>query len=409
MLEREGGGEVLGSSKSPGSVEVFYSGCYVGSLPVMGTENPRDRTGGHHMPALPPPPVVRAVEKSRADLQRASRDLAPAPFALLEVVMGSMVTQAVYVAAKLGIAETLADGPLQPAQIAKQVDADEDAVARLLRLLASQQIFEQQPDGTYSLTPMADALRTDHPMSMRDIALLMGHPIHWEDWGHLLEAVVTGEPSLPKLRGMGAFEYLAQNAEYGEVFMKGMGAMSETETGPIIAAYDFSGFNTVVDFCGGRGGLIAGILQQSPNISGILSDPRVDENGAAEFLAEQGVAGRCTVVSGDLFAPVVPGGDAYVLKHIVHDWPEEQALQILRNVRAAMEPGGKLLLIEMVPPEAGNDPHSGKLVDMWLMLLVGGKERTASQYADLVARAGFKLERVVETAAAVSVVEAIAV
>ncbi|MEV0530009.1 methyltransferase [Streptomyces sp. NPDC050439] len=361
------------------------------------------------MPAFPPPPVVRAVEKSRADLQRASRDLAPPPFALLEVVMGSMVTQSIYVAAKLDIAGTLADGPLRPAQIAERVEANEDAVARLLRLLAAHQIFEQQPDGAYALTPMADALRADHPMSMRDIALLMGHPIHWEDWAHLLEAVVTGEPSLPKLRGMGAFEYLTKNAEYGEVFMKGMGAMSETETWPILAAYDFSGFDTVVDFCGGRGSLIAGILQQAPHISGVLSDPRVEGNGAAEFLAAQGVDGRCKTVAADMFAPVVEGGDAYVLKHIVHDWPEEQVLQILGNVRAAMKPGGKLLLIEMVPPETGNDPHSGKLVDMWLMLLVGGKERTASQYADLVARAGFKMERVVETAAAVSVVEAIAV
>ncbi|MEU9880827.1 methyltransferase [Streptomyces phaeochromogenes] len=361
------------------------------------------------MPAFPPPPVVRAVEKSRADLQRASRDLAPAPFALLEVVMASMVTQSVYAAAKLGIAEALADGPRQPAQIAQQVGADEDAVGRLLRLLATHQIFERQPDGAYALTPMADALRADHPMSMRDIALLMGHPTHWEDWGHFLDAVVTGEPSLPKLRGMGAFEYLMQNPEYGEVFMKGMGAISETETAPILAAYDFSVFDTVVDFCGGRGGLVAGILQQAPNVSGILSDPRVDGNGAAAFLAEQGVDGRCRTVSGDLFDPVVEGGDAYVLKHIVHDWPEEQALQILRNVRAAIKPGGKLLLIEMVPPENGNDPHSGKLVDLWLLLLVGGKERTASQYADLVARAGFKLERVVETAAPVSIVQAVAV
>ncbi len=361
------------------------------------------------MPVFPPPPVVRAVEKSRADLQRASQDLAPAPFALLEIVMGSMVTQSVYVAARLGIAEALADGPLSPAQVAKQVEADEDAVARLLRLLASHQIFARRPDGMYELTPIADALRADHPMSMRDLALLMGHPIHWEDWAHLLEAVVTGEPSLPKLRGMGAFEYLEHNAEYGEVFMKGMGALSETETGPVLAAYDFSGFGTVVDFCGGRGGLIAGILQQAPHVSGVLSDPRVEGNGAAEFLAAEGVDGRCRTVAGGMFDSVVPGGDAYVLKHILHDWPEEQALQILRNVRAAMKPGGKLLLIEMVPPEEGNEPHSGKLVDLWLLLLVGGKERTASQYADLVARAGFTMERVVETAAAVSIVEATAV
>jgi SAM-dependent methyltransferase len=361
------------------------------------------------MPALPPAPVVRAVENARAGLQKASRDLAPAPFALLELVMGSMVTQAIHVAAKLRIAEVLADGPLPPARIAERVEANEDAVGRLLRLLASYQVFEGRPDGTYALTPMADALRADHPMSMHGLAELMGHPIHWEDWGHFLETVVTGEPAAPKLRGMGTFDYLESNAEYGQVFFRGMGALSETETWPLLAAYDFSALGTVVDFCGGRGGLLAAILQQTPNIRGILSDPRVEGNGAAQFLAEQGVDGRCGTVAGGLFDPVVTGGDAYILKHIVHDWPEEQALQILRNVRAAVKPDGKLLLMEMVLPEEGDTPHSGKLVDMWLMLLVGGKERTASQYADLLARAGFKLERVVETAAAVSIVEAVPV
>ncbi|MET8447953.1 methyltransferase [Streptomyces sp. NPDC005209] len=361
------------------------------------------------MPELPPPSVVREAEKTRADLQRRSRELAPPPFALLELAMGSMVTQALYVAARLRVADELAEGPLSPAEIGRRVGANAEAVDRLLRLLASQGVFEGHEDGTYALTPMADALRSDHPMSMRDIAVLMGHPTHWEDWSHLLDSVVTGEAALPKHRGMGAFEYLEQNQEYGEVFIRGMGNMSDTETWPVLGAYDFSQFETVVDFCGGRGGLLAGILQQAQQARGILSDPRVEGNGAAEFLAENGVADRCTTHAGGLFDPVVQGGDAYVLKHIVHDWPEEQALQILRNIRAAINPGGKLLLVEMVLPEGGNEPHSGKLVDLWLMLLVGGKERSTSQYADLLSRAGFKLERVVETAAAVSVVEAIPV
>ena len=358
------------------------------------------------MPELPPPHVVRAVEKNRADLQRQARELAPPPFALLELAMGSMVTQAIYVAAELRFAEALVDGPLSPADIAAKVGANEEAVARVLRLLASHGIFEGQQDGTYTLTPMADALRADHPMSMRDIAVLMGHPIHWEDWGHFLDSVITGEPSLPKLRGMGAFEYLEHNPEYGSVFINGMGNMSSTETYPVVGAYDFSQFGTVVDFCGGQGGLLAGILQSAPGVRGILADPRVANNGAVEFLAAQGVGDRVTTHDGDLFDPVVTGGDAYVLKHIVHDWPEEQALQILRNVRAVIQPGGKLLLVEMVPTE-DNEPHSGKLVDLWLMLLVGGKERTPGQYADLLSRADFKLERVVETAAAVSIIEAI--
>ncbi|MEU0163648.1 methyltransferase [Streptomyces sp. NPDC006261] len=330
-----------------------------------------------------------------------------APFALLELTMGSMVTQAIHVAARLGIAETLQDGPLKPLEIAERVGANEEGLDRLLRLLASHHIFEGNQDGTYALTPMGDALRADHPLTMRDIAVLMGHPIHWEDWGHLLDSVVTGEPSLPKLRGVGAFEYLEQNPEYGEVFIKGMGNMSDTETAPVVASYDFSQFGTVVDFCGGRGGLLSGILQSAPKTRGILSDPRVEGNGAAEFLAGQGVADRSTTHAGGLFDAVVEGGDAYVLKHIVHDWPEDRVLEILRNVRAAIKPGGKLLLVEMVIPEdEPNAPHSGKLVDLWLLLLVGGKERTATQYADLLARAGFELERVVPTGSPVSIVEA---
>ncbi|MFI7386547.1 methyltransferase [Streptomyces sp. NPDC049813] len=360
------------------------------------------------MPEMPPPHVVRALEKERAGLQQKARELAPPPFALLELAMGSMVTQAIYVAAELKFAEALVDGPLTPAELAGKVGAHEEAIARVLRLLASQGVFAGQEDGTYTLTPMADALRADHPMSMRDIAVLMGHPIHWEDWGHFLESVRTGEPSLPKLRGMGAFEYLEHNPEYGAVFINGMGSMSNTETYPVAGAYDFSQFGTVVDFCGGQGALLAGILQSAPDSKGILADPRVANNGAADFLAGQGVADRVTTHDGGLFDPVVTGGDAYVLKHIVHDWPEDKALEILRNVRAAMPPHGKLLLVEMVPTE-DNEPHSAKLVDLWLMLLVGGKERTESQYADLLARAGFKLERVVQTAAAVSVIEALPV
>ncbi|CAL9668117.1 methyltransferase [Streptomyces sp. Tu 3180] len=361
------------------------------------------------MPEMPPPSVVRDLEKQRAELQRQVREMAPPPFALLELIMGSMVTQALRVTAELRVAEALANGPLAPEEIAGRVGAHPDALGRVLRLLAAHGVFAGRPDGTYGLTPMGEALRADHPMTMRDIALLMGHPIHWEDWSTFLETVVTGEPSPPKLRGMGEFEYLESNPEYGAVFIGGMGNMSATETAPVVAAYDFSAFGTVLDFCGGQGGLLSGILRAFPEVRGVLFDPRVEGNGAAEFLAREGVADRCTTVAGDLFGEVPAGADAYVLKHIVHDWPEEEALRILRNVRAAVRPGGRLLLVEMVVPEQGDEPHSGKLVDLWLMLLVGGRERTAAQYADLLARAGFRLERVVETASAVSVVEAVPV
>ncbi|MFJ5265800.1 methyltransferase [Streptomyces sp. NPDC088387] len=358
---------------------------------------------------LPPARVVRAVEGVRNALLKLVRKLAPAPFSLLEIVQGAMLSQAVYAAAELRVAEALREGPLDVDTLAGRVGAHPETLGRLLRLLAANDIFRQGRDGRFELTPMAGALLEDAPMSMRGIAVLMGHPVHWEDWSHFVEAVRSGEPSLPKLRGMSAFEFLEAKPEYGEVFAKGMGAMSATETEPVLAAYDFSAFNTVVDFCAGRGELIAGILKKSPGTRGILSDPRVAHNGAAEYLAGQGVAGRCEVVQGELFGPVPGGGDAYVLKHIVHDWPPRQALEILRNVRAAMRPGTRLLLMEMVVPDKRNAPHASKLVDLWLMLLVGGKERTAAQYGEILTQAGFRLERVVPTAGAIAVVEATAI
>ncbi|MGW2126911.1 methyltransferase [Streptomyces sp. NPDC001758] len=355
---------------------------------------------------LPPARVVRAVEGVRTGLQRLARKLAPAPFSLLEMVQGAMLSQAVHAAAELRVAEALRDGPLPAERLAERVGAHPETLGRLMRLLASNGVFTERKDGRFALSPMGSALLEDAPMSMRGIAVLMGHPVHWEDWSHFVDAVRTGEPSLPKLRGMTAFEFMEAKPEYGEVFMKGMGAMSSTETEPIVAAYDFSRFGTVVDFCAGRGELLARILQKSPGVRGVLSDPRVAENGAAEHLAEQGVADRCEVVAADLFGPVPEGGDAYVLKHIVHDWPKDRALEILRNVRASMRPDGRLLLMEMVVPDKPNSAHSSKLVDLWLMLLVGGMERTAAQYGELLTEAGFRLERVVQTPGAVSIVEA---
>jgi SAM-dependent methyltransferase len=322
----------------------------------------------------------------------------------VHLILGSMTTQAIYVAAELGIADVLAAGPRTAAEIAQQVGADAEAVHRLLRLLTSYSVFAEE-NGSFSLTPMSDALRSDAPVTMRSLARLMGHPIHWEDWGQLAESVRTGEPSLPKLRGMGAFEYLAANPEYGAVFGQGMGNLSDLETVPLAEAYDYRQFGTIVDVGGGGGSLLAAVLARAPGSRGVLFDDRAADFGAGELLAGAGVADRCTIEGGSLFDPVPRGGDAYLLKHIVHDWPQPQAVEILRNVRAAIKPGGRLLLMEFVVPD-DNVQHISKQVDLWLMLLVGGKERTAAQYSELLAAAGFRLERVVRTVSPVSIVEA---
>jgi O-methyltransferase domain/Dimerisation domain len=329
----------------------------------------------------------------------------PATMGLLELIQGSIVTQSIYVAAKLGIADVLGDEPLTAEEIAQRVEAHPEATYRLLRLLSSYSIFAEQDDGRFTLTPMAEALRSDAPASMRGLALLMGHPTQWEDWSQLLDSVRTGEPGLPKLRGMGAFEYLDANPEYAMVFFQGMGSLSSLETDPLLAAYDFSRFGTIVDVGGGRGALLAAILEHASNSRGVLFDAPSATAGAEALFADVGVAGRCTIENGSYFDPVPAGGDAYILKHIVHDWAESAALAILKNVRDAISADGTLLLMEFVLAE-GNVKHLGKLVDLWLMLLVGGKERTERQYAELLASAGFRLSRVVRTASALSIVEA---
>lgn len=331
--------------------------------------------------------------------------VAPTHFALLDLIEGSMITQAIYVAAELGVADVLADGPLTVNEIARRIGTDPEATYRLLRLLASHSVFAQHDDGRFAITPMGDALRPDSPNSLHGIAKLMGHPIHWEDWGHLVDSVRTGEPSLPKLRGMGAFEYLATNQEYGAVFMRGMGDLSGLETEPVLTGYDFARYGTIVDVGGGGGALLAAILQRAPKSRGVVFDERARMFGAEAIMAAAGVADRCSIDDGGLFDPVTRGGDAYILKHIVHDWPEDRALAILKNVRDAINADGRLLLMEFVVPE-DNEPHPAKLVDLWLMLLVGGKERTERQYAELLATAGFELVGITPTASPLSIVEA---
>jgi O-methyltransferase domain/Dimerisation domain len=333
-------------------------------------------------------------------------DGVPAPFAVLQLIMGSMVTQAISVAAKLKFADILSDGPLPAVEIARLAGADADATDRLLRTLSSFSIFTEHEDGQFALTPMAAALRSDVPMSMRGMALLLGHPLHWEDWGHLIDSIETGEPVLPKLRGMNGYEYLAANPEFAAVFEGGMGTLSDLETEPIADAYDYSQFNTIIDVFGGKGSLLAAILKRAENSRGILVDERAQHLGAAEFFEESGIGQRCSVDATNLFATPPSGGDLYILKHIVHEWPESQALEILQRVREAMSADSKLLLIEFVLPE-GNIPHPGRLVDLWLMILMGGRERTAAQYASLLEKAGFRLNRVLDTASGASLVEAL--
>ncbi|MFJ5265755.1 methyltransferase [Streptomyces sp. NPDC088387] len=327
-------------------------------------------------------------------------------YALLRLIQGAVITQAISVAARLGIADVLADGPLPVEDIAARAGSDAEATHRLLRALTGHRVFAVRPDGRYENTPLSDKLREGVTDSLRGFALLMNHPTLWEEWGHLDATVESGEANLPKLRGMGALDFFHSDPAYAAVFFRAFGELSASETEPILAAYDFSPFATVVDVIAGRGNLLAGILRQAPDTKGILYDSEVATVDSPALFEAAGVADRLTIAHGGYLGELPAGADAYVFKHIIHDFSEADAVTALRNAREAIAPGGKLLVIEYVLPE-NNEDHLGHTIDLWLMLMLGARERTLAQYTDLFAKAGFTLTRAVPTTAPLSVIEAV--
>ncbi|MFJ2837008.1 methyltransferase [Nocardia sp. NPDC087230] len=355
---------------------------------------------------LPPLPVIRAIDRLRDALGALQRKLVPGHIALLEFQVAGFLSQAISAAAELGIADELARGPRTAAELARAVEADEDGLRRLMRLLVSYDLFAQRRDGTYALTRIGDALRSDAEVTLRDLSRFFGSPYHRNHWSHLTDAVRSGEAVGRALDGASFFEYAAVNREVGELFDNAMTSVSTLAIEPLLAAYDFSRFGTLVDVGGGRGSLLIELLGRYPAARGIVFDlPNVVEDLAAD-LAAAGLGQRCAVESGSFFAEVPQGGDVYLLKHIVHDWSDAQAEQILRTVRAAMRPTSTLLLLELVLPEHRR-PHPGKFIDLEMLVNTeGGHERTEAEFRALLARSGFTLERTVLTAAPDCVLEA---
>jgi SAM-dependent methyltransferase len=356
-------------------------------------------------PRIPPLALVRTINTVRAGLSRAHRLLAPGGTNVLELITGGWTAQAVYVACKLGIPDQLAGGPLPANEVARRVDANPDATFRLMRALASEGTLRQRRDGRFELTSTGKALRTGTPGSMRDFVLWIGHPKRWEDWGHLLHTVQTGEPATEMLRGMPVFEYLETDPELAEAFNTAMTSGSEFVIYSTLAAYDFGGYRTIIDVGGGHGRLLSRILAKTPNARGVLFDLPSVVDGAPAELKSAGVMDRCEVVGGSFFESVPEGGDAYVLKSILHDWSDDDVERILRNVRAAIAPGGKLVLLESVLPERTSS-DIGVMFDLEMMVALHGRERTRAEWTAVLRRAGFELSRVVDTAGPVAVIEA---
>jgi hypothetical protein len=357
---------------------------------------------------MPPATVVRILERARHLLGRAHQRSVPAAGAMMEMILWAWRVQGISVAAELRVADALADGPLTGDELARRVGADPDALARLMRALISEGIFRRRRDGRFALNALGETLRTDAPMSMAGMARMVGHPHYREHWSGLVDAVRTGEAYPPKLRGMGSWEWLETQPEFAAVFNDAMTSVSEFAVAPVIAAYDFAPFSTIIDVGGGHGRLLAAILDATPGVRGVLYDlPEVVE-GAPELLTKHGVAERVKVEAGSFFDAVPAGGDAYVLKNVIHDWPDAESLTILRNIRTAAEPGTTLLLVEFVIPDHDRE-FIGKWADMEMLVQVAARERTADEYRKLYQQAGFQMTRVVPTAGPISLIEGKAV
>lgn len=357
---------------------------------------------------LPPARVVRVVELVRHQIGWLHRHMAPASAVMLETITSAWVAQAITAAADIGIADALADGPLSVDELASAVDADADTLRRLLRALIGRGIFRQLRDGRYDLTPLADTLRTDANVSLAALARFQGSPQHREHWSHLTGAIRTGRAVVPELRGKPVFEYLADEPELSEIFNNAMTNVSDLTTAAVIAGYDFSPYPTIVDVGGGHGRILAAILGATPRSRGILFDLPQVVSGAGPVLAEHGVAERVRVEGGSFFESVPEAGDAYVLQCVIHDWPDDEAIHILRNVRAAAGPGKRVMLVEFVLPQHDRD-FAGKWTDLEMLVQAGARERTAAEYEALLSRAGFRVTGVFETASPISIVEAIAI
>lgn len=315
------------------------------------------------------------------------------------------MSQAIHVVASLGLADLLKDGSRGSDDLAVATGTDPGALYRLLRALASVGVLREDEGRRFSLTPVGECLRSDAEESLQGWAAFVGRPYYWQTWGNLLQSVRTGENAFRHVHGTDVWTYRARNPEESEVFDRAMTALTRTANHSVLEAFDFGRFGTVVDVAGGNGALLAALLQRYPRMRGVLFDQSHVVEGAAEVLAQAEVADRCTIEAGSFFEEVPEGGDAYVLKAIVHDWEDPEATAILRVCRRAMRDEAVLLVIEREVGPPNEDPEA-KLSDLNMLVSPGGRERTTEEFAALFESAGFRLQGSTPTGSGLSVIEA---
>ncbi len=337
------------------------------------------------------------IEQSDEDTQ--------STMSLVEMSAGYWLPRALHVVADLGVADVLDEEPRSALHLAKEVGADAGALDRVLRLLASHGVFHRR-GGQYGHNTLSRVLRSDHPHSMRAYVRLVGLPIFWETWGALEQAVRSGKPAVNDI-----FEYFKEHPEEAEIFDAGMKSKAQSVISPVLAAYDFSSFSTIGDIGGSLGHLLKAVLRSSPKSRGILFDqPHVIER----VEADQTIGSRLTTQGGDFFRGSLPACDAYILMDVLHDWTDRQSHQILQQIRDAAADGAKLLVVETVLPDesawaADQGRHFGNHLDINMLVLTGGHERTSDEFARLFVDSGWRLSRVIPTASPYSIVEAVAI
>jgi hypothetical protein len=320
-----------------------------------------------------------------------------------DIITGYWRAQAVYAAAKLGLADLLESGPQTVEALAAHTGTYPESLYRMLRALASIGVFVQRTDGRFETTPLARPLRSDAPDSQRAMAIMMGEE-HFQAWGDLLFSIRTGQKAFDRKFGEPIFSYLSSRPEQAAIFDAAMTSIHGRESAAMLDVYDFSHFGIVADIGGGNGSTMQAMLNRYPQLQGIVFDlPGVIER-TTQNLNNWGLASRCRAVAGSFFESVPSGADAYILRHIIHDWTDEQCRQILRNCHRAMANDARLLIIECVIPP-GNEPFFGKWLDLTMLVIPGGKERTRQEFSDLLQSAGFELTSINTTSSDVSVLE----
>jgi ubiquinone/menaquinone biosynthesis C-methylase UbiE len=331
----------------------------------------------------------------------------PPSMVIYQLANAHYLSQALYVAAHLGIADLLAEGPQTPEALAAKTGTHAGSLRRVLRLLASAGVFAEDADGRFELTPVGSALCSG-PGSSRAAARLIAGPMVWQCWGDLLTTVRTGEPAFPRIFKTDSFEYFAHHPEEAAVFDEAMSSFTAVISGMVAAAYDFSGMHQVIDVGGGDGRLLTGILRAYPSLQGTVFDlPRLGES-ARRQITGAGLADRYRFVAGDFFEAVPEGFDAYLLKHVIHDWDDARAVRLLENCRRAMSPQAKLLIIEAVYPPHIDDSAASRWAaanDVNMLVCTGGRQRAEAEFRELYATAGFRLTRIIPTQAAWCVIE----